>query len=763
VPPIKLDQWREVSPHLDHALTLSPEEQTKWLAALRAERQDLADLVETLLAERRALTDEGFLESEPPRPPSGAAAPQQTLGPYRLVSRIGDGGMSSVWLAERADGRFEREVAVKFLHFAVGSKATAERFRREGRILGQLSHPHIAELLDAGVTPGGEPYLVLEYVSGKHIDEYCDKHELGIDGRLALFSGVLAAVMHAHANLVVHRDVKPSNVLVSDAGDVKLLDFGIAKLLAPESGPIGATLLTLDGGTAMTPLFAAPEQLTGGAITTATDIYSLGVLLYMLLAGAHPAGAGPHSPADLLKAITEVDPPAASQMALQSGSAAAERRGTTPEKLHRRLREDLDTILAKALKKKPAERYASVEAFGDDLQRFIRNEPISARPDSKVYRLRKYFRRHRAAVVVGALVLFLLAAFFVVQSIELRRISRERDRADRIANYMTGIFQVSDPAKQVGPAVTARDLLDKASHDIETSLSGDPQTQVRLLDVMGRSYLNLGVFSRAEMLFKEAIEASRSYRGENGRDVLHMKHDLAWAVFQQGRIPEALKIERDLADTQRRFLGPDDPDTLDTVEELAFTLCDEGKGSCEEGISLTRDLLKRKQQRQGPDTFNVLETIDNLAVMLAEGGHFDEGIAMQQDALQRHLRAFGPDDISTVNATLNLGEFQRDAGRDDEAMRTLQDLLERERRILAPDQGETAMTEYDIASVFLHEGQRDQALATLRQAMAANMAPRIGQSLPTDPHFASLHDDPRFRKIVSDYQKRSAPQLPNAK
>ena len=242
------ERWQLISSHLDQVLSLSEEEHAKWLAAFRIQRPELADLLEKLLEEHRVLAAERFLESEPVRPATEPSVTGDTLGTYRLLNRIGEGGMGQVWLAERVDGRFERRVAVKFLSFAVASRTAAERFKREGRILGQLAHPHIAELIDAGVTPQGEPYLVLEHVSGKEIDEYCDERKLDIDQRIKLFLDVLEAIAHAHANLIVHRDIKPSNVLVTEAGEVKLLDFGIAKLLADDATPAAATQLTWKAG-----------------------------------------------------------------------------------------------------------------------------------------------------------------------------------------------------------------------------------------------------------------------------------------------------------------------------------------------------------------------------------------------------------------------------------------------------------------------------------------------------------------------------------
>src|SRR5690349_5921662 len=381
------NQWQALSPHLDQALELADDERSLWLSSLQGENPGLAYELEMLLREHRALSDEGFLEASALELPHGPSLAGQTLGVYTLVSQIGQGGMGTVWLAERSDGRFERRVAVKVLNFALMGKGGEERFRREGRILGRLTHPHIAELIDAGVSLVGQPFLVLEYVEGDHIDRYCDRKQLGVRERVQLFIDALDAVAQAHANHIVHRDLKPSNILLRTDGQVKLLDFGIAKLLEGE-GQTGEAPLTLEGGKAMTPEYAAPEQLKGEAVTAATDVYASGVLLYVLLTGYHPGGAGPHTPAGLIKAILDTDPPRPSEIVGQTQTnielsvANASRRTSTPDKLSRLLRGDLDTILIKALKKSPAERYPSIKAFADDLQRYLRHEPITARPDA---------------------------------------------------------------------------------------------------------------------------------------------------------------------------------------------------------------------------------------------------------------------------------------------------------------------------------------------------------------------------------------------
>jgi serine/threonine-protein kinase len=287
---------------------MSEDERAVWLHSLGEHNPTLVAQLTELLDEHRVLVQEGFLEKDRFGLPNSARLAGQTLGPYTLISQIGQGGMGSVWSAERNDGRFERRVAVKFLSVALAGRGGEERFKREGTILGRLTHEHIAELVDAGVSPTGQPYLVLEYVEGEQIDEYCDRHMLDLQARIRLFLDVLAAVAYAHANLIVHRDLKPSNVLVRNDGEVKLLDFGIAKLLEEGSDAAAATLLTQQAGGVLTPAYAAPEQVTGRPVTTVTDVYALGVMLYLLLTGQHPAGPAISSPAELFKAIVDREP-----------------------------------------------------------------------------------------------------------------------------------------------------------------------------------------------------------------------------------------------------------------------------------------------------------------------------------------------------------------------------------------------------------------------------------------------------------------------
>lgn len=518
MPTLSPERWQEVSPYLDQVLSLPENKRRGWLESFRAQRPDLAGLLQELLEEHRALKQEKFLEQPPLESPVATSLPGQKIGAYTLISPIGEGGMGSVWLAERSDGRFERRVAIKFLRFSVASQGGAERFKREGRILGQVAHPHIAELIDAGVTANGDPYLVIENVDGECIDEYCDHHKLEVEARIRLFLDVLEAVAHAHANLVVHRDLKPSNVLVTNDGKVKLLDFGIAKLLGDETNPSAATTLTVEGGGALTPLFAAPEQVTAGTITTATDIYASGLLLYILLTGQHPAGPEPHSPADLVKAIVESEPRRASEIVTSAQAKAfAERRVTTSEKLSRQLRGDLDTIVSKALKKIPAERYSSATAFADDLGRYLKHEPINARPDTITYRARKFVRRNRTSVALTTIAIVLVIGSL---SIGLLIANRQRKAAERrfeqVRQLANKFIALDNNIRGLPGSTKVRMQIVSDSLQYLTSLGGDVHgdkdlaleiayAYVRVAHVQGDpTSPNLGQFTEAEASLDKA-------------------------------------------------------------------------------------------------------------------------------------------------------------------------------------------------------------------------------------------------------------------
>jgi len=509
-------RWKVLSRYLDEVLDLSSADRPGWLASLRTRDTVLADELEKLLAAYGRVEVEGFLERDPARWPTLAG---QTLGAYTLRTQIGQGGMGSVWLAGRSDGRYEGVAAVKLLNASLIGQGAEDRFRREGSILARLRHRHIAHLIDAGVSPAGQPYLVLEHVDGEHVDAYCDRRRLGIRERVRLFLDVLAAVSHAHANLIVHRDLKPSNVLVDREGTVKLLDFGVAKLLTLDTVAAPPTL-TGEGGCALTLEYAAPEQLVDGDITTATDVFALGVVLYELLAGRHPAGSSVRgSPGELFRAILDREPARLSAAETPEAGpsdharARSATRGTTPEGLRRALRGDLETIVAKALKKGPIERYPSVAALAEDLRRYLEHSPITARPDTLGYRAAKFVRRHRLPVALASMLLLALSAGLTGTFWQARAAARQRDlalaqlvRAEAMNDFTEFLLGEAVPA---GKRVTMHELLVLAERLVEKRFAADEALAVELLVTIGGIYDALDETDNAQRATQRAYEASR--------------------------------------------------------------------------------------------------------------------------------------------------------------------------------------------------------------------------------------------------------------
>jgi len=492
-------RWVQLSPYLDQALELAPEQRDGWLAALHLQNPSIAVEIRVLLKERDQLHQQQFLAHDVYGTLRHEVAAGQTIGAYTVLELLGRGGMGSVWLARRSDGRFEGNVAIKLLNRALPDNESEPRFRREGNVLARLNHPNIARLLDAGLTDDLQPYLVIEYVAGLRIDAYCDAHQQPVDARIRLFLDVLAAVVHAHAKLIVHRDIKPSNIYVSDDGVVKLLDFGIAKLLESdaEAGGDDAADLTREGRTALTPEYAAPEQMLGGEITTASDVYALGVLLYVLLSGRHPTHGEGMAPAERVRTLLETEPARLSEMPAGSATnSQAARRNSTPERLQRTLRGDLENIVAKALRKQQSERYITVAALAEDLRSYLAREPVSARPDSFTYRSRLFVRRHRLGVGAATATFLALVVGVIGTTWQAVEASRQRDaahfeaaRAEASSQFMSLMLE------EVGPGdrpPTLTELLDRAQDLLDKQYGGDPRFVSTMLVELARRYLDMG-------------------------------------------------------------------------------------------------------------------------------------------------------------------------------------------------------------------------------------------------------------------------------
>jgi serine/threonine protein kinase/tetratricopeptide (TPR) repeat protein len=700
------------------ALERKPAERAEFLQQACGRDEKLRAEIESLLGRY----DSAFLENAAGselfcNPISSDTMIGRQLGAYRIVQEIGHGGMAVVFLAERADQEYRKRVAVKMVKLGVDSREVLSRFRNERQTLAALDHPNIVKLLDGGSTEEGWPYLVMEYVEGTPIDEYCDGHQLSIAERLEMFRSVCSAVQHAHQNLVIHRDLKPWNILVTKEGVPRLLDFGIAKLLNPEF--FQALLVTKGDWRPMTPEYASPEQVRGETITTASDIYSLGVLLHQLLSGRRPYRGTPWSWMEVAQQVCEVDPEKPSTAVFREVSAAGDAaatatpdvisraRKTTPEELRRRLRGDLDNIVLKALRKEPGQRYGSAEQFSADIGRHLRHEPIIAATGGTAYRARKYVRRHRIGMAAISGLLLVFVAFAAVQAVQLRRITRERDRASRISDFMTDMFNVSDPGQARGNSVTAREILDKAAKTIDKGLASDPDLQAQMMDTMGVVYDRLGLYASGEILLRRALETRRRILGQEHRDTLRTARSLGQNLQRQGHDADAERLQRQTMESDHRVLGGEDRETLRVTTDLTWTLQQEGHYA--EAEKLVRDALGVAARVLGPEDRDTLQIVSNLGWILGRQGRYAEAEKFQRETLDIRRRILGPDQPDTLSAINNLGITLRHENRLPEAEQLYREMLEIGRRVLGPEHPLTLRAMNNLGNVLVDEGHYAEA------------------------------------------------------
>ncbi len=636
--------------------------------------------------------------------PLEASLAGQIVGSYTLVSPIGHGGMGTVWLARRSDGRFEGRAAVKFLNAALVGGAGGERFRREGSVLARFAHPHIARLIDAGVSSFGQPYLVLEHVGGESIDRYCDTCGLGTEGRIRLFLDALDAVAHAHSNLIVHRDIKPSNVLVTPDGRVKLLDFGIAKLLEDAGEPAEATALTREGGLALTPEFAAPEQVTGGAITTATDVYSSGVLLYLLLGGKRRAG----SPAEAMRALVDAEFPRLPAV-----------------------RGDLATIVAKALKRAPAERYVSAAAFAEDLHHYLDHEPIAARPDTPGYRTAKFLRRRWRAVTAvsaAALLVVVLTSFYTVRLASERNHARfEAEKATKVSDLLISMLTAADPFSSLHETKepTVRGLLDRGDARVHKELAGQPDMQAQMLTVMGRVYERLGANDKAQALLEEALAIAR--HGPVNEALAQTLNDLGVLHKDKGEFPAAVPLLEEALAIRRKLLGNENKDVAVTVSEVgrAYT----NQGDTERAEPLLAEALRIRRKILGEDDTETATTENDLALVLRDRGQLSEAAVLFRQSLAVHRKVFGEEHASVARVMSNLGTVTEEMGDVAGAESLFRQSLAVRRRVLDPKHPDIGKALNKLANIWRQQGKYEEAAASLREAIEI-VRPALGNENP---------------------------------
>jgi eukaryotic-like serine/threonine-protein kinase len=746
---IKKTRWAKIGPLLDELLDADSAALSSRLEEIRREDPALADELEGILARRQRADRDGFLQHsashELSNPEEGATLEGQIIGGYTLDRPIGQGGMGSVWLAHRSDGRYEGEVAVKFLNLAMLARGGAERFQREGSFLARLAHPHIARLIDAGVATGGQPYLVLEYIEGEPIDRWCDAKVLDVEARVRLFLDVLKAVAHAHNNLVLHRDLKPSNILVTNDGRVKLLDFGIAKLLTDDATPGQATELTQLAGRAFTPEYAAPEQVQGLDVTTATDVYSLGVLLYLLLGGQHPTSAKTTTPIERLQAIIATEPSRLSNLETRGvvtpASEVAEiaiRRAATPTKLARALRGDLENIVAKALKKNPMDRYSTVGAFSDDLSRYLNHDPVSAQPDSLRYRASKFLRRHLVGVtvtafVVSALLLSLGAALWQAKKAsaaaqlaakEAETARQERDNAlgqQRLLRGVNEFWQLVLRDGTGGESGAIRRQLDRATVLIEQTRFEAPIVKVALLRQTAARYGELGEYKTAATLIKTAIasiEGTPLAAPTEGYAV-NLACSLAAGLERMDELDEALgeldRADRLLANGARVSV----PSRVECSLYRSIVLSK--RGDHEQALQIARGALRALEDAGIREGEQHRITRSNISQTLLRAGRNAEALSIASQLLSESTASQGRESMAVIRRSTIVTAITRSGGQPIAALPLAKADLASSQKLLGQDHIDVG-TSHELGAVLCALGRYEEALPILARAASAAAA-----------------------------------------
>ncbi len=638
--------------------------------------------------------------------------------------------MGEVWLAEQKQP-VRRRVALKLIKAGMNTREIVARFESERQALALMDHPAIAKVFDAGSTPEGMPYFVMEYVAGVPITDYCDKHRLAVLDRLELFVQVCEGVQHAHQKAIIHRDLKPSNILIAqvDGRPVpKIIDFGVAK--ATSQRLTAETMFTRLGALIGTPEYMSPEQADSGGedIDTRTDVYSLGVVFYELLVGALPLDLTEirnQAFRELLRRIREEDAPRPStklRTSTADSSVTARNRRTQPADLGKQLKGDLDSIALKALEKERSRRYDSPSELAADIHRYLHNQPVQAVAPSLIYRSRKFVRRHRLGVATSAAIAAAILALIVSLIVGSARIARERDRAnreaqaaERVSDFLVGAFKVSDPDESRGNKITAREVLDNGARRIETELTNQPSLQARLMFTMGNVYEGLGLYKPARKLLEKAIGLQQRVLGPDSRETLASQRLLARTLEYQAQYPEAEKLYRQTIERQERVLGPTNIETLRTKSYLGMLYAEQGRYvDSEKLLTKVADDLARVSGRDSPET---LSTLHSLAIAYDGERQYAKEAALWEELYRLRSQKLGRDHPDTFGSMQNLGYVYYKQGKLTDAEKLQRQGLEIGRRVLGSDHPSVLLAIGNLANTLLAEGRPAEAEPLQREAL----------------------------------------------
>ncbi len=724
--PVNPEQWERVSELFEIAVALPPGQREAFLRKTAGEAPTLYAELAPLLAAHEETGE--FLSG-----PDWQALPSAVgfgplvsagsmVGPYRVIEEFGRGGMAVVYLAERNDGQFDQQVALKLIRPGGDSEEFVRRFEQERQILALLNHPNIARLLDGGLSEDGRPYFAMEYVQGVPIDRYCDERCLSVDERIQLIMTVGQAVQHAHGQLIVHRDIKPSNILVSAEGQPKLLDFGIAKLTDPQGASYAAPA-TRTQQRLMTPEYASPEQVTGAPVTVATDVYQLGALAYELLTGQRTLQLRDRTAGEVERAICEQEPPRPSDAISRRSDqydtdALSQARRTTPAALRGKLRGDLDNIVLKALAKEPRQRYPSAASLVDDLERFRSNEPVRARKPTWAYRTSRFVSRHRLGVLAGSLVFASLVAGLIGTAWQAQIARAQAAKSETAIEFLVGVFETADPEAEPDRDITAREVLDRGAERLANELREQPEVHAELMNAVGRIYRNIGSHDRAQTMLTDALATRRRLYGPNSLEVsstltelaiLHyLTHDYAAAYAHHA---QALKIRRENQ-------GPHSLDIAYNMHEMA--MAQYGQGQYEQAERMARDALSIRRALTTAADQKLAEALSDLAIILHSRGNVKEAEPLHREALAISKRILGADHPVVARTSHNLAAVLRASGDPDGAAEELLRESLRIRRLrYDPGHENIANGASSLALLLSDKGEYEEAKTLMVEVLAA--------------------------------------------
>ena len=757
------DDWRLVETAFQDVVDLQGDARDDFLRDFERKHPDLIGRLNDLLS-ADARDDAGIekpIESSVRTLAKDAIDPWigRTVDVWNIRRRIATGGMGAVFDAERSDGQFEQRVAIKLMNAQLLAPDALQRFRAERQILADLNHPYIGQLIDGGTTEDGVPYLVMEYVEGLPIDEHCEHHRLGVDERLALFRQVCDAVDYAHRRLTVHRDLKPSNILIDSHGNPKLLDFGIAKLLDARMANV-TMAVTREGSRAMTPEYASPEQVRGEPVSVATDVYSLGVLLYRLMTGQSPYGTTVKTPVDYERAIVEQDPLRPSTVVTRTPGATVTGRhgGLSAKDLRHRLMGDLDNIALKTLQKDPERRYLSASALAADIGRYLRHEPIEARGDDWLYKSRKFARRHSRGLAIAALVTVGIAALTTFYTL---RLADERDRAqlaaseaEQVAGFLTTMLESASPHTADGESITAIDLLNSGVENID-ALGDQPLLQSRLYRIMGSSFHELGEYERSRVVLEKSVALLDDIPDVDPVLVARSRFVLAEAQRLLEMHDDSIANRRLSLALMEEHLGEDHPDTIYARVRLGTSLSTAGRG--EEALRHLRVAREASERIGSGFTPVTLDAMGVGAVVLSNLGQYREAQLLNAEAIKHSKVVLGEMDPNTVVRIRNSGVYLREQFLFEDALAHQTDANERGKSVWPSNSPFQTYGLYQEAITLQHLGRFDEAWRRLEAAREYTVDGPGNDSLEYAFDLATragwYFDQARYREALDEFRR----------